>query len=207
MADRHPPPSRAVTSGISKARSGMSSTTSQSVRRNLFQSQLTRRPTATTSTPGDALHQDPHEQREHQYHSQFQAQRRETASPPGDIVVRDKNGEIELGDPPTPPVDDADEIGALDARHENEMERQRLSEAVKQHQIDQNSVLAQPEGKDPTTGNHSARYLSPVPLTKTTHFATDTELLEAVKASLKAKVAALAEDNWMFEQEELPHQE
>jgi hypothetical protein len=30
------------------------------------------------------------------------------------------------------------------------------------------------------------------------------ELLEAVKTSLRAKVAALAEDNWMFEPEEQP---
>lgn len=31
------------------------------------------------------------------------------------------------------------------------------------------------------------------------------ELLEAVKASLKAKVAALSDDNWMFEREEVLH--
>jgi len=31
-----------------------------------------------------------------------------------------------------------------------------------------------------------------------------TELLEAVRASLRAKVSALADDNWMFEREELP---
>lgn len=30
------------------------------------------------------------------------------------------------------------------------------------------------------------------------------ELFEAVKASLRAKVAALAEDNWMYEKEEEP---
>lgn len=30
------------------------------------------------------------------------------------------------------------------------------------------------------------------------------ELLEAVRASLRAKVAALTEDNWMFEPEEQP---
>ena len=30
------------------------------------------------------------------------------------------------------------------------------------------------------------------------------ELLEAVRASLRAKVAALAEDNWMYEAEEEP---
>jgi hypothetical protein len=31
-----------------------------------------------------------------------------------------------------------------------------------------------------------------------------TELLAAVVASLRAKVAALAEDNWMYEREEIP---
>ena len=30
------------------------------------------------------------------------------------------------------------------------------------------------------------------------------ELLEAVKASLRTKVAALADDNWMYEVEEEP---
>ncbi|KAL2260138.1 hypothetical protein VTK26DRAFT_5953 [Humicola hyalothermophila] len=179
MAERHPPSSRALSSGISKSRSGQSSS-SHSVRRNLFQSQLTRRPTAVpTTSAGDALHLDPDVEREHQqqHRNHFQTQRLEVASAPEDIVVRDKNGEIELGDPPTPPIDDAEDFGALDAQHENEMERQRLAEALKQHQIDQNSVLpTHPE-----------------------------ELLEAVKASLKAKIAALAEDNWMFEREERPH--
>lgn len=31
---------------------------------------------------------------------------------------------------------------------------------------------------------------------------TRTELLDAVKASLRAKVAALADDNWMYEAED-----
>lgn len=152
MADRHLPSSRALSSGISKARAGPSAS-SQSVRRNLFQSQLTRRPTAPSA--GDALHLDPDAQRENHHQQQHQGHcqphRLEAiASLPEDIVVRDKNGEIELGDPPTPPIDDAEEIEALDAQHENEMERQRLAEAVKQHQIDQNSVLpAHPEGKRP----------------------------------------------------------
>jgi len=34
-----------------------------------------------------------------------------------------------------------------------------------------------------------------------------TELLEAVRASLRAKMAALAEDNWMFEKEDLPRRQ
>jgi len=89
--------------------------------------------------------------------------------------VRDKNGEIELGnDPPTPPADGPDAEAALD----RERERQRLAEAVKQYQIDRaGGVPPQAE---------------------------DIELLEAVKASLRAKVAALSEDNWMFEREDPP---
>ncbi|KAH8898541.1 hypothetical protein GQ53DRAFT_777894 [Thozetella sp. PMI_491] len=153
MADRRAPPPRPIGSGISKPRGDITT----NVRRNLFQSQLTRRPTSNSTTSNETLRLDS-----------------DVQSESADIVIRDKNGEIELGDPPTPPVDDPDEM-ALDASHENERERQRLAEAVKQHQIDQNSVPAQPE-----------------------------ELLEAVRASLRAKVAALAEDNWMYEREEMP---
>lgn len=68
------------------------------------------------------------------------------SSASAEIVVRDKNGEIEVDDLPIPLIDDEDEM-ALDAQQENEKERQRLSEAVKQHQIDQNNMPAQPEGK------------------------------------------------------------
>ncbi|CAN8095438.1 unnamed protein product [Discula destructiva] len=91
------------------------------------------------------------------------------------IVVRNSNGDYEVEEPPSMVVDDPDEI-VLDMRQENEKERQRLADAVKQHQSQQNSVPAQPE-----------------------------ELLEAVKASLRAKVAALAEDKWMYEKEEELH--
>ncbi|KAK4114554.1 hypothetical protein N656DRAFT_535199 [Canariomyces notabilis] len=184
MADRHATSSRALASGISKPR-GTSTASQHSVRRNLFQSQLTRRPTASSSTTSaETLPLDTHhvQQKEHHPHPhQFHHLPLESGSGPSpqeDIVVRDKNGEIELGDPPTPPIDDAEELMALEARHDDEKERQRLADAVKQHQIGQNSVVvpAQPE-----------------------------ELLDAVRASLRAKVAALAEDNWMFEREVLPH--
>jgi hypothetical protein len=37
---------------------------------------------------------------------------------------------------------------ALNAQHENEKERQRLVEAVKQHQIGQHNVPCHPEGKE-----------------------------------------------------------
>lgn len=125
MADRHASQARAGAPPVSRARSA---TTAPSVRRNLFQSQLTRRPTATSSTSAETLRLDTDAQSES-----------------SDIVIRDKNGEIELGEPPTPPIDDLDELPP-DARQDNEKERQRLSEAVKQHQIGQNSVPSQPEG-------------------------------------------------------------
>lgn len=37
-----------------------------------------------------------------------------------EIVIRDKNGEFEVGDPPTPPLDEAEEEAALDDAQENE---------------------------------------------------------------------------------------
>ena len=203
MADRHAPSSRTLASGVSKVRSGVPS--AASVRRNLFQSQLTRRPPAPSPT-SEELHLDADVHKEHQQNGQFQP-RSETSFPQDDIVVRDHNGEIELGDPPTPIIDDPEDMEALEARHENELERERLAEAVKQHQIDQHSVPAQPEGKDPTSfsstsssSNCAARHISPgVLLTKTNDSAPTIELLEAVKASLRAKVAALEEDNWLYE--------
>lgn len=88
-------------------------------------------------------------------------------------MVRDQNGDVELDLPPTPPIDDMDEV-VLDSRQQNEKERQRLADVVRHHQINQNSIPVQPE-----------------------------EILEAVRASLRAKVAALSEDNWMFEKEDL----
>ncbi|KAF4980860.1 hypothetical protein FZEAL_3234 [Fusarium zealandicum] len=144
--------------GVSRTRNGASSSANAGVRRNLFQSQLTRRPTAgSSSTSAETLHLDV-----------------DVLSETSEIVVRDQHGEIELGDPPTPELEDEDEL-PMDHRQESEKERQRLAEAVKHHQINRTAVPEQPE-----------------------------ELLEAVRASLRAKVAALAEDNWMFDSEEQP---
>jgi len=156
MADRPPtrlPPPRGVAKTSSRGPTAASSA-STNVRRNLFQSQLTRRPTAGTggsssvsssasaSASAETLRLDPDIQL--QPPSEPSAS---SATPPAflDIVIRDKNGEVELEDPPTPVVD-ADEV-ALDAHQEGERERQRLAEAVKQHQIGQNSIPAQPEGE------------------------------------------------------------
>lgn len=98
MADR----TRTTTNGtgVPRSRNGASSA---GVRRNLFQSQLTRRPTAgSTSTSAETLHSDV-----------------DILSDTSEIVVRDKHGEIELGDPPTPIMEDEDEL-PLDHRQECE---------------------------------------------------------------------------------------
>ncbi|KAG5981615.1 hypothetical protein E4U55_002751 [Claviceps digitariae] len=123
-------------------------------RPNLFRSQLTRRPTASSSNSSDTVRLDV-----------------EVLSDSSEIVVRNQQGEIELGDPPTLVFEETDE--QAEDKHEMEKERQRLAEAVKHHSVNHNSVPNQSD-----------------------------ELLEAVRASLRAKVAALAEDNWMFEPED-----
>ncbi|TVY48012.1 hypothetical protein LOCC1_G001066 [Lachnellula occidentalis] len=114
-------------------RTAASSSTSHratNVRRNLFHQHLSRRPTtSSTSTSAETLRLDI-----------------EPESDTSDIVIRDKNGEFEIGDPP---------MGSFDEQED---------------------------------GNGDAHE--------------DEKLLEAVKTSLRAKVAALAEDNWMYEAEE-----
>ncbi len=227
MADRHAPSTRILAGGVSKPRSGMASSTSHGVRRNLFQGQLTRRPTTiSTGSDDEELHLDADAQNEHHHHhrhhqhqhnhhgGQFQGHAEQTAfTQDDDIVVRDHNGEIELGDPPTLPLDEAEDMEAQEARRQDEQERQRLAEAIRQHQIGQHSVPAQPEGKLPlcpsfsfSSRSNGSSTCSPRnmplggdPLTKTNHFVSSTELLEAVKASLRAKVAALDDDSWLYE--------
>ncbi|KAI4598874.1 hypothetical protein KJ359_002288 [Pestalotiopsis sp. 9143b] len=143
-ASNHPPTSMATTA----ANGG-------NVRRNLFQSQLTRRPTpVSSSNSAETLRLDV-----------------DVLSDTSEIVMRDKNGDFKLDDPPTPPMDDASDEGAVDEERENERERRKLAEIVRHHQ----KAPAQPE-----------------------------EVLEALRASMRAQVAALAEDNWMYEAEEPP---
>ncbi|KAK5993350.1 hypothetical protein PT974_06780 [Cladobotryum mycophilum] len=146
---------RAATNGTSRsARTpGLASTTS---RPNLFRSQLIRRPTASSSNSAETLRLDA-----------------DGLSDSSEIVVRDQHGEIEIENPPTPIIDDEDELAAMEDQQVLEKEKQRLAEAVKDHQVSHSSVSNQPE-----------------------------DLIEAVRVSLRAKVSALAEDNWMFEPEE-----
>ncbi|KAG8158906.1 hypothetical protein KVR01_011349 [Diaporthe batatas] len=168
----HPPASSAAQQAQQGAPAHPKSSSNAGVRRNLFQGQLTRRP---TTGPGSNSSGEPGAgSRGAGDLDGMEVEEDDSAS--SDIVVRDKNGEVELYEPPPLVVDDPDEI-ALDMRQENEKERQRLADAVKHHQniVNQSSAPAQPE-----------------------------ELFEAVRASLRAKVAALSEDNWMYEKEDEP---
>ncbi|KAI2623331.1 hypothetical protein GGR54DRAFT_48043 [Hypoxylon sp. NC1633] len=153
MADRPPPHARPGPN-----RGARTNTTG--VRRNLFQGQLTRRPTPTTSSSNNSA-------------ETLRLADVEVLSDTSEIVIRDKNGEFDVGDPPTPPLDDPEEARALDEAQESERERRKLAEAVKHHQINHNRTPAQPE-----------------------------EVMDALLASMRAKVTALAEDNWMYEPEE-----
>ncbi|KAI1754580.1 hypothetical protein F4782DRAFT_36529 [Xylaria castorea] len=176
MADRVPPQN--LRQGASRQTRAATSTTG--VRRNLFQSHLTRRPTPTESSRlggggrGTTITTTATTTNSSSSNSvdmlRFES---DVLSESSEIVIRDKNGEFEVGDPPTPPLNDPNEEAALDDAQENERERQKLAEAVRQHQMTRLPV--HPE-----------------------------EVLEALKASMRAKVAALAEDNWMYEAEEPP---
>ena len=99
MADRSRP-------GSSNAPRPAANANSAGVRRNLFQSHLTRRPTpggASASTSAETLRLDAEG----------------AGSDTSEIVVRDQHGEIELGDPPTPVAEDPEEV-PLDDRQESE---------------------------------------------------------------------------------------
>ncbi|KAI1486981.1 hypothetical protein F5X96DRAFT_681581 [Biscogniauxia mediterranea] len=201
MTDRPPPPHHLRT-GPGHTRTGRANLAAAAavggggggggVRRNLFQSQLTRRPTPTTTGPssssssagagtgasassGDCSNNNSNNNNNGNKAASAAALLRldvEVLSDTSEIVIRDKNGDFEMGDPPTPPLEDLDEV-VLDDAQENERERQKLAETVRHHQI--NRTPAQPE-----------------------------EVLEALKASMRAQVIALAEDNWMYEPEEPP---
>jgi hypothetical protein len=140
MADRN---RAAAATGAIRSRT----TAPGGVRRNLFQSQLTRRPTPTSSNSTETLRLDI-----------------DVLSDTSEIVVRDKHGEVELGDLPTPVFDEPDDA-TMEEKQENESEsftsvyllpvghqltsppeeRQRLADAVVHHR-NQNTVPDQPEG-------------------------------------------------------------
>jgi hypothetical protein len=80
-----------------------------------------------------------------------------------DIVIRDKNGDFDIGDPPMQSLDEPEEGGQVDAQEDESLlsvhdkgimkadsiaeERQRLAEAVKHHQRDRNRAPSEPAGE------------------------------------------------------------
>lgn len=97
MAER----TRPVTNGAPRSRAPATG-----VRRNLFQSQLTRRPTPASSNSAETLRLDV-----------------DVLSDTSEIVVRDQHGEIELGDPPTPILEDPDEMPSAEGEEDPESKR------------------------------------------------------------------------------------
>lgn len=92
------------------------------VRRNLFQSQLTRRPTSTETTRAGGGGPASAAATTSSTSASAEPMRldADVLSESSEIVVRDKNGEFEVEDPPTPPMDEPDDDAALDDAQENE---------------------------------------------------------------------------------------
>jgi hypothetical protein len=79
---------------MNERRAPSASSTRPSVRRNLFQQHLSRRPTtSSTSTSAETLRLDVQESESHT----------------SDLVRRDQNGDYEIGDPVVPLMDEQDE--------------------------------------------------------------------------------------------------
>ncbi|POS86835.1 hypothetical protein EPUL_001007, partial [Erysiphe pulchra] len=131
------------------------------VRRSLFHQQLSRRPTTKRGVSKCVENQ------------KVDNDIKPESDDSSEIVIRDDNGEIQIGviSSPMQPFDDED-VGQHEAREE-EKDRQRLVDAIKNIQRDRDRDPGEPA-----------------------------ELLEAVRNNLKAKVAALAEDNWLYEAED-----
>ncbi|KAL8734485.1 MAG: hypothetical protein Q9166_001384 [cf. Caloplaca sp. 2 TL-2023] len=141
-----PPSSRAPTGTVANP-----------VRRNLFHSHMTRRPTGaaaagTTTAPNNNKNTFMPEMQRHDDSS--------------DIIMRDHNGDPQFQMPQMLPMDDEQNGG-------NEEERERLEERILE--------------------TYKSRNLLP---------GDKMEFLSAVQASLRRKVAALDEDNWIYEAEE-----
>lgn len=103
-------------SGLAAASSSNSANGSKT---SLFRSHFIRRPNAAASAadPEGVVRQDGETTRQQQQQSEAAAE----------LVVRDQHGEVEIGNPPTPVVDDEEELQALEYQQENESEENTLS--------------------------------------------------------------------------------
>ncbi|KAI9660291.1 MAG: hypothetical protein M1829_006493 [Trizodia sp. TS-e1964] len=110
--------------------------------------------------------------------------------PNSEIVIRDKDGNFQVQLPMM-------SIEKRDEDIEKEKEDARLAEAIKHHCRDRNREPSEPAGEQPV----EIEVIDPRLATK---YDTTAELLAAVQASLKEKVASLQDDNWMYEAEVNP---
>lgn len=85
---------------------GSSSNSSHGSKTSLFRSHFIRRPNAPSADPA------------------AESARLDAEMTPrveaSDLVVRDQHGEVEIGNPPTPVVDDEEELQAMEYQQENE---------------------------------------------------------------------------------------
>lgn len=122
-------------SGLAAASSSNSANGSKT---SLFRSHFIRRPNAATSAdPEGVVRQD----------GETSSQQQQQSEAVAELVVRDQHGEVEIGNPPTPVVDDEEELQALEYQQENEREKQRLAEAIRRYQISHSSMADQPDGE------------------------------------------------------------
>lgn len=92
--------------GLANVPSGGGSSSNSSSKTSLFRGHFIRRPNAPSADPAaDSVRRD------------AEMTPRAEAS---DLVVRDQHGEVEIGNPPTPVVDDEEELQALEYQQENE---------------------------------------------------------------------------------------
>ncbi|QKX60097.1 uncharacterized protein TRUGW13939_07239 [Talaromyces rugulosus] len=189
-------------------------------RRNLFQSHLTRRPTpgaaststsvshssnnnstASTSVPNDALSDGASQSAA----IQSTASSRETSvlmststdNNGGDIIARDKNGNFQLDIPvlpPLPPDEEADEETM------EGIEEGRPSGGSGSSGANASGVDSEIGGRDKE--KFEANLIEMVQRSRGRHLSTEPEILNLIQQSLRAKVASLDEDNWMFEVED-----
>lgn len=101
-------------SGLAAASSSNSANGSKT---SLFRSHFIRRPNAATSADPEGVVRQDGETTQQQQQSEAAAE----------LVVRDQHGEVEIGNPPTPVVDDEEELQALEYQQENESEENTLS--------------------------------------------------------------------------------
>lgn len=161
-------------------------TGTSSVCRSLFHHTLSRRPTsASTSTSATTLQEG----------SQDES---------SDIVVKDRNGNYQVQVPLLPPLDE-DQAQEEDSGNEKESTvgplwyqeamanaRTELDARLLEMYRDRSLQPHDPAGQSPIISLHLKQDLSE----------RVTELLNAVHASLRRKVASLDEDNWIFEAEQ-----